>query len=39
MSLQTMSGNWDPYQKIRAYALPRAIEWLKEQGYEFKVID
>ena len=21
------------------YALPRAIEWLKEQGYEFKVFD
>lgn len=21
------------------YALPRAIEWLQEQGYEFKVFD
>ena len=21
------------------YALPRAIEWLKEQGYEFRAID
>ena len=21
------------------FALPRAIEWLKEQGYEFKVFD
>ena len=26
-------------EKNMKYALPRAIEWLKEQGYEFKVID
>ena len=26
-------------EKNLKYALPRAIEWLKEQGYEFKVLD
>lgn len=26
-------------EKNMKYALPRAIEWLKEQGYEFKVFD
>ena len=26
-------------EKNLKYALPRAIEWLKEQGYEFKVFD
>ena len=26
-------------EKNMKYALPRAIEWLLEQGYEFKVFD
>ena len=26
-------------EKNMKYSLPRAIEWLKEQGYEFKVFD
>ena len=26
-------------EKNLKYALPRAIEWLQEQGYEFKVFD
>ena len=26
-------------EKNMKYALPRAIEWLKEQGYEFKIFD
>ena len=26
-------------EKNMKYALPRAIEWLKEQGYEFKVFE
>lgn len=37
-SIITFHDSLKSYDKI-LYALPRAIEWLKEQGYEFKVFD
>mgnify|MGYP003302636948 FL=1 len=37
-SIITFHDSVKSYEKLR-YALPRAIEWLKAQGYEFKVFD
>jgi peptidoglycan/xylan/chitin deacetylase (PgdA/CDA1 family) len=37
-SIITFHDSVKSHEKLR-YALPRAIEWLKTQGYEFKVFD
>ena len=37
-SIITFHDSLKSIDKLR-YALPKSIEWLKEQGYEFKTFD
>ena len=37
-SIITFHDSWKSVRNLK-YAWPRAIEWLQEQGYEFKVFD